>query len=400
MALAELARFDDVRAAMDRAMRLVGGDMNARLRCLVVTLRAAAYTGNLDEFDQLLLVADPLASASDVSWIIGYLRWSEMLAAAWRRDHVSVDRNHHAARALLVDLDNTRTSAVFLSESAEAYALIGQEPVARTLLGEAVAHPMALPRDWRFAKLALAVHGPDRDMEALLHDALDLGPISPLRRWRMLSDVIRAKRTTGRPISELEMDSLRSARDATGEADRLLLFDRELGLLAPAASSEVLINILGGFRVRCAKLALDISDGHITKMLKLLAARRGSAPADMVMEALWPDIDPELGRRRLKNVIRRTREQIGQQSILRTANSVALGDNVRIDFVAFEQHTRAALIMSEREPQRGSVVAAALDLYGGELLPDDLYDDWADDARASARSQYDALFATATRASR
>ncbi len=69
-------------------------------------------------------------------------------------------------------------------------------------------------------------------------------------------------------------------------------------------------------------------------------------------------------------------------AVVLRGDTVALGPEteVSVDVVEFEELARRAL-------ERGDVTAAraALRLYGGELLPDDRYDDWAEERREQLR---------------
>jgi TolB-like protein/Flp pilus assembly protein TadD len=114
------------------------------------------------------------------------------------------------------------------------------------------------------------------------------------------------------------------------------------------------------------------------------------------MELLWPDADPESAANNLHKAIHLARHALepglksaseshfihtqGQQVALRAPGEL------RIDVEAFGQSSARAL--------RGDRIEAceeALSLYEGEVLPEDLYEDWAAGRREQLRTQYQEL---------
>ena len=93
-------------------------------------------------------------------------------------------------------------------------------------------------------------------------------------------------------------------------------------------------------------------------------------PAEEVTELLWPDGDPELGRRQLRDVLARLRARTGP-IVVRDGGRLRL-DRVWVDAPAFRVSADRAL--AERSVARA---VASLALWGGAPLPTDPYTAWA-----------------------
>lgn len=132
----------------------------------------------------------------------------------------------------------------------------------------------------------------------------------------------------------------------------------------------------------------------LVKLLALSPRRR--MHRDEIIEHLWPEQDPEAGAANLRVVLHAARQALqppspGQPDGERGAfvqvieDEIALspGEQVWVDVEAFE---RAAA----RAARTGAVadLRAAVDLYTGELLPEDRYEDWASARRERLRGQH------------
>ena len=89
---------------------------------------------------------------------------------------------------------------------------------------------------------------------------------------------------------------------------------------------------------------------------------------DVVIDAIWPDIAPDLGRERLRTVLARV-PHCPQRLLVRHGDTLALAPDVLLDAADFEAAARRALMARARGD--GSWVAMAgeaLDSYGGDLF--------------------------------
>ena len=92
------------------------------------------------------------------------------------------------------------------------------------------------------------------------------------------------------------------------------------------------------------------------------------------MEAFWPDLDFEAAGANLRKAVHFARKTLGAHELVEISGDVvalAPSAEVSIDIEQFDSAAKAALRGAE-----ASAYERAADLYGGELLPDDIYVDW------------------------
>jgi DNA-binding SARP family transcriptional activator len=129
-------------------------------------------------------------------------------------------------------------------------------------------------------------------------------------------------------------------------------------------------------------------------LVKLLALQQcAQIHREQIIETLWPDADFEAGANNLHKAIHAARRALepelksgfSSQFIIGRDNIVALRapGGLWVDACAFEQ--RAVEAMRSNDPK---LFEAALDLYRGDLLPEDLYEDWAVAPRERMRGLY------------
>jgi predicted ATPase/DNA-binding SARP family transcriptional activator len=155
--------------------------------------------------------------------------------------------------------------------------------------------------------------------------------------------------------------------------------------------------LLGGFRISVGSRSIGEGEWRLKKagsLLKLLAL----APAhrlhrEQAMDLLWPDLDPKAALNNLHyalHVARRTLEPSAPAGAASgylhlRGESLALSPEgpVWVDVEAFEQAATTA-----RHSLEPAAYRAAIDLYSGELLPQDRYEAWAEQRRAELRGLY------------
>ena len=143
------------------------------------------------------------------------------------------------------------------------------------------------------------------------------------------------------------------------------------------------IRVLGGFRISVDGRETSEQDWRRSRsaaLVKLLAlAPRCRLHREQAMEALWPDLAPDAAAANLRKAVHFARRTLGEHEVIGgDAEFIALGPKagLTIDAEVFEAQARAALREGDAE-----ACARAADAYGGELLPDDRYADWAEAAR-------------------
>jgi DNA-binding SARP family transcriptional activator len=213
-------------------------------------------------------------------------------------------------------------------------------------------------------------------------------------------------RELGNPLGEARAQlALAHAEgtDATAAEARL----RELGARPQVAArvepaAAVTIESLGRFRVLCNGAAVPRSAWRSRKardLLKMLVVRHGRpVPRDVLIEALWPGEDPVRCANRLsvalstlRGVLDPERRYGADRFVVSTGGAVALDlEHVAVDLEAFLREAAAGLALRAegRAAEAQARLVAAESAYAGDLLEEDLYEDWAVAAREEARDAY------------
>src|ERR671910_1363142 len=160
---------------------------------------------------------------------------------------------------------------------------------------------------------------------------------------------------------------------------------------AAGRETEVVrISLLGVFRVWVGLRSIGHTEWHRRKaqtLLKVLALSPGHRlHREQAMELLWPDLDPKAALNNLHyalHVARRTLEPSAPAGAASgylhlRGESLALSPEgpVWVDVEAFEEAATTA-----RHALGPAAYRAAIDLYSGELLPQDRYEAWAEERR-------------------
>jgi DNA-binding SARP family transcriptional activator len=159
---------------------------------------------------------------------------------------------------------------------------------------------------------------------------------------------------------------------------------------------RIQIDLLGQFRVTIDGRAIPADawrrerGAGLVKLLALSAAHR--LHREQLMEAFWPDLDTEAAGANLRKAVHFARRALGEPGLLESADIVALApnDELTVDVATFESAATAALRDRDR-----AACERAVDLYGGELLPDDRYAEWVEPTRKRLQDRYAQLLRTA-----
>jgi DNA-binding SARP family transcriptional activator/tetratricopeptide (TPR) repeat protein len=151
------------------------------------------------------------------------------------------------------------------------------------------------------------------------------------------------------------------------------------------------VRLLGGFEVAVDGVLVPPeawSRRHAASLVKLLALSPGRRlHRERVIEALWPGLSVETAGPRLHRAAHYARRALGDEAgslVLRQEVVALLVDaDVVVDAEEFRRLGEAAMT-------EGTEAAAqsALDVHKGPLLPDDLYQPWAEDARGALQLLY------------
>ena len=156
------------------------------------------------------------------------------------------------------------------------------------------------------------------------------------------------------------------------------------------SAQTVGIELLGHFRVVVAGAAVDSarwSRRHSAGLVKLLALAPGHRMhREQVIDALWPDESVAAAAPKLYKAAHFARRAIGFDDAVVVRGellSLCPGRVIDVDAVRFEEIARVALADGDRRAAR-----LALDAYGGELLPEDRYAEWAEEPRERLRLRH------------
>ncbi|HEX2275455.1 MAG TPA: AAA family ATPase [Acidimicrobiales bacterium] len=153
---------------------------------------------------------------------------------------------------------------------------------------------------------------------------------------------------------------------------------------------QVAVSLLGGFTVAVdADVVADREwrSRRARQLVALLAlAPNRRLTTEQVMDALWPDLTPDAARANLHKTATLARQALGSKdSVVLRGDVVSLwpSADVDVDAVEFERDARAAL--ASGAPGACADVAGR---FGGELLPDERYEEWAVGPRERLRALY------------
>ncbi len=155
--------------------------------------------------------------------------------------------------------------------------------------------------------------------------------------------------------------------------------------------------MLGRFELRLGGRVAIGRSWHRTKakdLIKLLALQiGGSMPRDQALEALWPGVSTASAANSLYKTLHHLRTAAGTGAGTGTGTGdaiVSAGDGaitLRRD-VWVDAHEFVNSCLAARSSGSIEALSCGLDLYRGELLPDDRYAPWAEPHRENLRSLF------------
>ena len=155
------------------------------------------------------------------------------------------------------------------------------------------------------------------------------------------------------------------------------------------------VRLLGAFRVRVGSHIVPERawrSSRASSLVKVLAlAPNHRLHREQVVEAFWPDLDPDAQANNLNVTASRARQALDAAGappglfVRRMGETLALGppELVDVDVHAFEE-----AVADGWRTQDPTLFRSALGLYTGDLLSDDPYAEWAEVRRAVLRTAY------------
>ncbi|MGW6930875.1 BTAD domain-containing putative transcriptional regulator [Lentzea sp. NPDC054927] len=157
------------------------------------------------------------------------------------------------------------------------------------------------------------------------------------------------------------------------------------------------VRVLGGFGVTVDDQPVPSHawrSRRAADVVKLLAIETGHRlHREQVMELLWPGLPTEAAGANLRKAVHYARRALGGPGSIGVESHVLVlwpDGRLDCDLARFDRAADAAL-----ESGNARACAAAAAAYGGDLLPDDRYEWWAEERRSRARTRYIELLRTA-----
>src|ERR1700722_12660514 len=153
---------------------------------------------------------------------------------------------------------------------------------------------------------------------------------------------------------------------------------------------RISIRLLGRFEVAVDDRLIAAADWRrdraaaLVKLLSLSPAHR--IHREQAMATFWPDLDAEAAGANLRKAIHFARRLLGVHDLIEVINDVivlAPQAELETDAELFEAAAKAALRSGDK-----NALERAAELYGGALLPDDVYVDWLDNPRQHLQQCY------------
>jgi len=157
----------------------------------------------------------------------------------------------------------------------------------------------------------------------------------------------------------------------------------------------VRIRLLGGFQVWVGSRTIEENVWRLRKaasLVKLLALSPGHRlHREQVMDALWPDLGKKAASNNMRQTLHAARRAF-EPNLAVSSRYLNLQDEslslcprgeLWVDVEAFE-----ATATTARRTRDPAACRAAIELYAGELLPEDRYEEWAENRRQKLRDMF------------
>jgi DNA-binding SARP family transcriptional activator len=378
-----------------RGLEILPPDSPRRGTTLTFLADLLTMTGRWEEVEEVLADATRLATRHGDEVTQAYVAWSHAKVASLQGDASGTVRALIEAERHTADWFAISTGATFLAEAAELLDRVGEHAAADDYLERAQARD---PHDEFVLQAAAALCARRGDPERALDQlrALTRAPWLEVRlTWRrtLLAAwaTMRARRDGAASLAARALEeaaAMGSARIALiGEpaiAAALLPLAVTAGsthaadLLAPAPT--LLVRVLGEVSVRRAGEVVTLPSGQPGRVLRLLALHPEGLDVEQLVELLWPESDPDVVRRRLRDATSRLRSRSGEL-VVRDGTRLSLAP-AWVDAAAVRAAAARALASRRDDAE---LAVSALALWTGDLLPTDPYESWASGPREQLR---------------
>ncbi|NNF06627.1 MAG: hypothetical protein HKN21_07690, partial [Candidatus Eisenbacteria bacterium] len=143
---------------------------------------------------------------------------------------------------------------------------------------------------------------------------------------------------------------------------------------------HVRIQLLGGFGVTIGGRAIpehEFGRRIARQLLKLIAIQsNASLHREQILDTLWPHLEPEAGAAQLYKAIHHVRRAFATVVPKSTADSLFSLKEQVLTLEAEELSVDAHLFLEDAHAKDSAGAATLLELYRGDLLPADRYEEW------------------------
>jgi DNA-binding SARP family transcriptional activator/ATP/maltotriose-dependent transcriptional regulator MalT len=376
--------------------------LSPRARAGVQTFLAdvLVYAGDLDEAEAVLREVGAVAHRLRDQLLLGYHAWMQAGVFSRRGDAAAVLTWLAEAERHPGDWFAHPTGIELLADAVDHLGRIGEHEEAARFL-ERVRRRVAVDEHEGVDQIELvarAIHaaraGDPVAAETDLVAVLETEQLPRRETWRIhllrglaahrRGDDEAAARHAARGFEEAaalghpELPALHEPHAAAALVGLARRSGSRAAAAADSAAPRLAVRLLGGFTVTASGRPVEPPPGRPATLVKLLAVAGAAVPVDEALEVLWPEIDPETGRARMRNVLSRIRAASGEL-VRREGDALALAPDVVVDAADFEAAARGAL--SKEHRAQPALARRALALYSGELLPADRYEDFTVAAR-------------------
>lgn len=355
---------------MRDARELVRTSPQALLRVLSLQCRMGALAGDIDDYDRAALEITELSKSVGNSWIDAYLAWSAMIAAGHTRDESQVSLHLGRARQLLqkTGLMDHPTGVVFWADAARSLVNCGKLLQAREVLDAVADRRSQEALEYELANFSVLCRSdPDR-REQWSNDLAQSCSLPVARQWAVDLELAFAATRDATSTEVVEI------RRVAIEHGLVKLFDSMHKALADIdTSTSVLIRVFGSFAVEIDGVAVSIKSKRAVELLALLAVRGRPLHVEVIVDRLWPEATLDVGITRLRNVVKRAREAVGADGVVRDGDMICLSSTVRVDLHEAEARLREFEVAPNLNVDS---LFETLGMYRGALLEEFLYSDW------------------------
>ncbi len=375
-----LGRYDAALEQLDQVLAASGGNVRIRVSTLpyraFILIEVGRYAEAHATLTELRHTASTVATIGNER-SAAFARWGAAKLASQQGDADTTWAACHAVERSDVVVD-TGHGAFFRADAAQLLARVGRLDEAERLLADARQRDPGTTPLVTTAEFVVAAYAGDVERATAALVELDSGlAVEPRDRWRITLLHAAVLHEAGDDRAEGLAAAAFEEAAQLGYPD--LPFVREpevarvLQPLAARSSSSARdrgaaqgprITVLGALTVEIDGHPIEPT-GRPAELIAFLALHGAEAPTEQVIEALWPDGETDRGRERLRTVLRRVRQDVGDL-VERHAEQLRFRPGVTVDADDFLRFVREA-----RNPDGTGATAAsaALGLYGDAVAP-------------------------------